>query len=266
MTDASIPSRGPTYPDDASDAERTRWCNALVNMRVLADAADRSVAEILSVLRFRRRPARETVIAADERAGHIHFLIDGVVRVFQEKEGVQYTAKLLTAPTHFGELALLAGLDTYRSSIETLTPAVTAEAPFATLESLLAADPRLTRAWLYSLARQFSVTVDFLKQTVFGGVGARLANVLLSYAHAFGRDAGQGWVEINYELSYAELAHEAACTRRAAILAMQAFSEETIARRTERGWAIRPAPLEQGLLPGRLSLVHSLDDNRKPGE
>jgi CRP-like cAMP-binding protein len=260
----AAPDKGPRFPTDATEIERVRWCNAISNMRVLANASDETLKRCLAAICFRRHESQQVIVSATEPAKSIFFLVEGVVRAFQEEDGVQYTAKLLTAPTHFGEIALLAGFDTYRSSIAALAPAVTAEMSLALLEAFLADDPKLTRAWLYSVARQFSVTIDFLKQTVFGGVAARLANVLLSYGRAFGQAHEDDWIMIDYQLSYADLGREAACTRRAVIIAMQTFAEQGVVKRHGAHWAIRPAQLEACLLPGRLSLTHALTDNRDP--
>lgn len=253
----------PTFPDDATDDERIAWVNAIANMRVLAQASGETVEALLGQITFRRHEPKALIVDATAAADRVYFLVAGVVRVFQAQDKVQYTAKLLTPPVHFGELAPLAGLETNQSNIEAVTPCAAGELALSSLETLLAEDAALCRAWLYSVARQFSVTIDFLKQNVFGGVAARLANVLLSYAQALGKESADGWTDIGVELSYAQLARQAACTRRSAIDVMKAMANEgAVLHVGESGWKIKPQPLHDLLLPGRLSLAYAQTDTR----
>lgn len=257
-------SAGPQFPLDATERERAEWVNVVANMRVLSEASAETVEQLIRNARFERRPAKTVVVRATDAPEHLHFLIVGTVRVFQARGELQYTPKILTAPTHFGELAPLAGLPHHQSNLETLTEAVTAHVPFACFEARLALDSALCRAWLYSVARQFAVTIDYLKQNVFSGLEARIGNVLLSYSEAFGQDREEGWRTVGYGLSYAELAAQTACSRRAAINVMNAMQAAGVARATDEGWHIQPKALLEELLPGRLSLRYSLDDNREP--
>lgn len=258
-------SPGPTFPGDVTERERAEWVNTVANMRVLSEASSETVEQLIGSATFLRREAGEVVVRAREGPPRLHFLITGVLRVFQERGELQYTPKILTAPAHFGELAALAGLPNQQSNLEALSPGVTAQVPFELFEARLAADPALCRAWLYSVSRQFAVTIDYLKQNIFGGLAARVANVLLTYADVFGRDTGEGWRSVGYALSYAELARQTACTRRAIINTMNAMQEAKVARQTDQGWEIQPQILLEELLPGRLSLRYSQDDHREPG-
>ncbi|MCC7385219.1 MAG: Crp/Fnr family transcriptional regulator [Deltaproteobacteria bacterium] len=256
----------PRFPPDATETERTGWANTLANLRVFATASAKTTQQLIGAARFSRHAPGALLVRGTDPASQAYFLLTGIARVFQARADLQYTAKILTAPTHFGELAALGGLPHHQSSIEALTPGVTAAVPIALLEALLREDPELCRAWLYSVARQFSVTIDFLKQCIFGGVTARLANVLLSYADAFGCEQADGWWDVGYELSYAALAEQAACTRRAVIKCMKALTAEGVVRSEQGRWRLRRAALLDELLPARLSLTYSLDDNREPNE
>lgn len=258
-------SVGPCFPTDASERERSEWLQVLANMRVLSDASAETVEVLIGAARFERRRAKELVVQASAPPEQLSFLIRGVLRVYQERAELQYTPKILLAPAHFGELAALAGLPTHQSNLETLTDSVIARVPFSLFEARLEVDHALCRAWLYSVSRQFAVTIDYLKQSVFGGLEARIANVLLSYSDTFGKELGEGWRSVGYTLSYAELAAQTACSRRAAINVMNAMQAAGVARSTEEGWHIQAARLHGELLPGRLSLGYSQDDNREPG-
>jgi CRP-like cAMP-binding protein len=231
-------------------------------MPVLENASAASVERLLSGAVFRRYPAGQVVFDASGDAVSLFFLVDGVVRIFQKHGDQQYTPKLLLPPSHFGELSTLAGLPTYRSGAAALTDCIVGEVPVDVLEACFASDHALCRAWLYSVARQFSVTIDYLKQNVLLGVPARLANVLLTYADAFGETDG-AWVEIRFDLSYAVLGRQCACTRRTAINVMKALMDEDMVRQVEDGrWTIAPERLKDELLPGRISLGYALEDNK----
>lgn len=245
-----------------SEVEDVRWKNVVANMPVLESASAESVEILLSNATFSRYPAETIIFDPNASASSLFFLVEGVVRIFQARGDQAYTPKLLLPPSHLGELSTLAGLPEYRSGAAALTDCVLAELPVAVFEARLAADHDLCRAWLYSLARQFSVTIDYLRQNVFLGVPARLANVLLTYADAFGEPM-DGGVLVRFELSYAVLARQCACTRRTAINVMKALADEGLARSTDDGWWIDPKRLEDELLPGRLSLSYALDDNKE---
>lgn len=255
-------TQGQVFPKDSTERERSEWVNAVANMWVFAEANQETTQLVISNAVFRRRRAGDRLVDARAATGKVHFLISGIVRVFQEQSDLQYTPKLLSAPAHFGDVAALAGLPHAQSSLEMLTNGVTAEVSFALIETRLAVDPALCRAWLYSLSRQFAVTIDYLKQNIFGGLPARIANVLLSYAEVFGAEIEPGWRSVGFELSYADLARQTACSRRAAINTMNAMQETGAARQTESGWQIQPELLLEELLPGRLSLRYSQEDNR----
>jgi hypothetical protein len=86
-------------------------------------------------------------------------------------------------------------------------------------------------------------------------LGARLANILLSYADAFG-------VAADHRLSYADLARHTASHRRSVISAMQELARRNLVKQTGEGWVIDAKRLLEVLLPGRLSLTSSIGDNK----
>jgi CRP-like cAMP-binding protein len=127
------------------------------------------------------------------------------------------------------------------------------------LRRCLEDDHGLCLAWLYSVARQHSVTIDSDRQNVFGGLQARLANVLLSYGDAFGQADGQ-LLGIDHPLSYNKLAHQVGCTRRTIIRVMNQLQRFGAVKRAGDCWVIDAERLAHELTPGRLSLAHSFHD------
>ena len=236
-------SEGPTYPEDASERERAAWANQFANLVLFEDVTPETLTIMFGASVFRRLGPGELVFHADEPARFVFTMLEGIARGFQQNpRGLEYTSKVFRAPSHFGELAALGGLTTYRSSIAAVTPLVVAATPIPVLEELLAKDHALCRAWLYSIARQHSVTIDFARQHAFGNLSTRLANTLLSFAEAFGVE-GDGLHLIRHRLSYAELAHHTASTRRATITAMQELSSRGIVSGTSDGWRSAAARL-----------------------
>lgn len=257
-------NEGPEYPEDATERERAEWANRFANLGLFEDVAAKTLTTMFATSVFRRLAPGELVFHANEEARFVFTMLEGIARGFQQNaRGLEYTAKIFQAPSHFGELAALGGLRTYRTSIAAMTPMVVAATPIPVLERLLAEDHALCRAWLYSVARQHSVTIDFARQHAFGNLSTRLANTLLSFAEAFGVE-GDGLCTIRHRLSYSELAHHTASTRRATITAMQELSNSGMVASTSDGWRIDADRLRQALLPGRLSLGHTLEHNRNP--
>jgi CRP-like cAMP-binding protein len=253
-----MPLSGPIFDGDPSDQERGSWLNTLANLPIFDRAESSSVERILGSAHFRRHQRQEHIYGEGDPASHAWFLIEGTARVFQsDGQGGRYTPKIFVAPTHFGDLASLARLKAYRSSIEALVPAVSARVARALLIELLEEDHGLCLSWLFSVARQHAVTIDADRQSVFGGLFARIANVLLSYSDAFGVDE-DGMTAIDHPLSYASLATDAGCTRRRAIAITQTLSRSGMVRAGASGWQIDQRRLKDSLAPGRLSLAYSL--------
>lgn len=251
---------GPAFEDDASELERRRWLNVLANLPIFDKAAGTTVEELLSNAEFRRHAPGRVIYAEGSSATHAFFLISGTARVFQSDSGrSEYTPKIFLAPTHFGDLASLARLGEYRSSIQALVESVTARVPAGVLIELLERDHGLCLSWLFSVARQHAVTIDSDRQSVFGGLVARMANTFLSYGDAFGV-AADGATAIDHPLSYTKLAQHVGCTRRRAITVAQQMARQGLVKSSRDGWLIFRDRLRDSLAPGRLSLAYSLEE------
>jgi CRP-like cAMP-binding protein len=249
---------GPCFVDGATEIERARWVNTLANLAIFDRAAGASVERLLGSARFERHARGKLLYREGERALDAWFLIEGSARVFQtDGRGGRYTPKIFVAPTHFGDLAAIAHLGVYRSSIEALAPSISARVPCELLIELLERDHGLCLSWLFSVARQHAVTIDSDRQSVFGGLFARVANLFLSYGEAFGVDEG-GMTAIDHPLSYSTLAADAGCSRRRAIAIAQELVRSGMMKAGGGSWLIRTERLRETLAPGRLSLAYSV--------
>jgi CRP-like cAMP-binding protein len=237
---------GPHYPEGTDDDVRRRWANALAQMNVLGVAGDESTAAVFEAATFAQHTAGEVLLKAGEARASVFFLLEGVVRVFQEHEGAQYTPKLLRAPLAFGEVGYLAGRNQQTSGIAASTDIVVAEVPFAVIEARLAVDNALCLAWLRSIAGQLANTIDVMRQNMFGDVRTRIAHVLLGYADALGADDDAR--PLVPRLSYRVMAEQVAATRRRVITTVQALVDEGYLTVAEDGWRLDRRRMETELL------------------
>lgn len=254
----------PRFEWEASNGERSRCLNAMANVAVLEAAARETTELLLQNACFRRYAPGEVLYREGQPATAVFFLVDGVLRIFQTNaRGVEYSPKIFRASCHLGDLPMLAGLPEYRSSVAALTPAIAAAVPAALVEERLRLDHALCFDWLRLMARKHAMTMDSDRQSVFGGLMARVANVLLSYADVFGQP-GRRVITIDHPLSYQRLAEQVGCTRRGAINAMQTLVERGAAQTGSDGWAIEEQLLRESLTPGRLGVAYT--DRRDPDE
>lgn len=249
---------GPSFDAECAE-DRQRWVNRLANMPILEAAATGTVEAILAAAEFRTLPPGAILTREGAPADDMFFLLEGVVRVFQRgPDGTEYTPKLFRAPAHAADLAGLARSPTYRSSTEALTRCAAAFTPFPVIAEALARDHHLALAWLRSVARQHLLTIDHDRQSMFGGLPARIANVLASYAEVFGVP-GEGLTAIEHPLSYGMLARQAGCGRRAAIKVLQEMSARGWIDTTPPRWRVDRRALEAARVPGVLGLCFSLE-------
>lgn len=256
-------SRGPFYPDDASERLRIQWANALANLPILDRAKGSTVSDVLQCATFSRHPSADLIMVEGDPCRDIFVLIEGMVRIsMRGPSRLSYSPKTFCAPTHFGDLAGLSGQAHYRVSATSVGDCVVARIELSEIERLLADDHGLTLAWLYSIARQHAITIDSDRQSVFGGAQARLTNAFLANAAVFGvRDGSR--VLIDRPLSYQSLSEQAGCTRRTAINGVQRLSKRRVVERVSDGWLVDVDGLRARLQEGALSLTHSFADVRE---
>lgn len=257
----ALAPRRPEFAWEASPSERSRWLNLMANLPLLDRAKSETTQALLQHACFRRVGPETALYREGLPASESFFLLDGVVRIFQsDARGSEYTPKIFRAPAHFGDLPALAGVETYRSSAETLTQCCVATVPFSVIEALLEFDHGLALVWLRQVARQHVVTIDADRQNVFGGLVARVASALLSYADVFGVADGK-LTGIDARLSYQRLASQVGCTRRSAISVMQSLAKRGAAETSSGGWRVDREVLAAELEPGHLSLAYSQRDD-----
>jgi CRP-like cAMP-binding protein len=253
---------GPLFPDGTSERLRVGWCNKLANLTILDRAKGNTVSRLLKCSTFETYGGGETIMAEGAPCRDIFVLVEGLVRMsMRGPSDLRYSPKTFCAPTHFGDLAGLSGLPFYQVTATAVGSTIAARIPLPEVERLLAEDHGLSLAWLYSVARQHSITIDADRQSVFGGAQARLTNAFLANAAVFGvRDGDR--VLIDHPLSYRSLSEQAGCTRRTAINGVNRLEKRRILERASGGWLVDVDGLREQLQENALSLAHSFADVR----
>jgi CRP-like cAMP-binding protein len=131
-----------------------------------------------------------------------------------------------------------------------------AQVAWEVLRGLLATDHALALAWLEDLALQFLHTADAVKQVAFGGLPARIANVLLSYADAAPEPEADPQAPVSLDINHHQLAQHVASPRRSVIRVMQQLHRGLV---TADGGRLRlrdRGKLAELLCGRRLGLAH----------
>jgi CRP-like cAMP-binding protein len=215
-----------------------RWFNQFANLPIFERASGQTLEKLIAAARFAVFEPGRRVVTQDGEGTSFFVLLEGAVRVFQSNRSVEFTSKILRAPIHFADIATLSGTRRYSASIEALTACRVAEISHTVLEEVLDADGPLCKDWLRAVSRAHLDTIQAHSKDVFGGVKARIATILLSYADVFGTPA-EGGQRVDFPLSYATLSKQLGCSRRTAIRAMQELEAKGLARLTPEGWLLQ---------------------------
>lgn len=249
MSDAATP---------LSEDERLRALQVFANYPLLEQAQVPSVERLLGAAQLLRAPPSWLVLQEGAPAGDVWFLLDGVARIYHEADdGRQFTPKIMRAPNHFGDLERIAGEELNGQSVRTMTSSVLARVPWEEVQRVLLDDHAACLGWLTGIASQFVYTIDAHRQQVFGDLAARVANLLLSFAEAFGRADKEG-VVIDHPLSRDGLAKQVGSVKRAVLRVVQDFEQRGFVASSSTGGMILKdvARMVEHTLPRRRGLLH----------
>lgn len=243
-------------PLEPADARRHQM--RLANYPLFEAARPGTVTSLVQGAGYFRCPAGTRVCTAGEVISDVHVVLEGVVRLFHvDAHGNAFTAKLMAAPNHIGDLQRLAGHGRYGGHAECLTECVVAVVPYSALRAALDGDHALTLAWLEALASQFAVTIELSQHNLFSDVVGRIAHFLLSYSEALATVMAADQAAF-VAMSRDELAKSAGAVRRSAIRAVQELEEAGAIRVEATGVRIVDAQVLRGFVPAsRLSLTHT---------
>lgn len=233
----------------------------LANYPLLEHASNDSVTAILREADY-SSPSKGTVVLCEGLpADSVIFLLEGKARIFHTSDdGREFTPKILSSPNHFGDAELLAGRSTNGQSVELLEDGLIATVRWDTLKEVLLQDHQLSLGWLAGIASQFVYTIDADRHNVFGGLPGRVANVLLSYADAFGRPFNGG-IDLGIELSRDQLAKQVGSVKRSVLRIVQGFAERGwVDTRGSRMLIRNESELVAHTLPRRVGLTHAMEE------
>lgn len=173
----------------------------------------------------RRTFKRGTMIFHKDQAGDALYVIEaGRVRIFLPTEsGTELTVEVSGAGDVFGELSLLDGRPR-SASAEALEETAALMLGREEFKAHLAANPQLAVALIELLSTRLRHVTEYAESLAHLDVHARLARTLLEMADRYGVD--RNGIEIDFDLTQADLATMVGATRERVNRALAAFRSQ----------------------------------------
>lgn len=173
----------------------------------------------------RRTFKRGTMIFHKDQAGDALYVIEsGRVRIFLPTEsGTELTVEVSGAGDVFGELSLLDGRPR-SASAEALEETAAFMLGREEFKAHLAATPQLAVALIELLSTRLRHVTEYAESLAHLDVHARLARTLLEMADRYGVD--RNGIEIDFDLTQADLATMVGATRERVNRALAAFRSQ----------------------------------------
>lgn len=193
----------------------------------------------------RRLAAREELFHRGDRAEQVYVVGRGRLKVVSlSPEGDEVMLALLGAGEVVGELPMLTG-GRRTASVTALEPSELVALGRREFLAFLREHPGAAIELMVVLAERLVQVNEFVEDTLFLALPARLAKKLLLLAERFGEADGEG-TRIDLRLSQSELAEHVGTTRESVNKQIRAWTEEGLVR-MERGeiTLLRPDRLER---------------------
>lgn len=194
----------------------------LKHVPLFAGLSNEALAGLAQQLR-RRTFRRGTMIFHKDQAGDALYIIEsGRIRIFLPAEGGDELTVEVAGPGEvFGELALLDGRPR-SASAETLEATAVYTISREEFRQSVAATPQLAVGLIELLSQRLRHATEYAESLAFLDVHARLARVLLEMTARYGVRR-TGAVEIDFDLTQADLATMVGATRERVNRALAAF-------------------------------------------
>lgn len=194
----------------------------LKKVQLFSGLSNGALAGLAQQLR-RRTFKRGTMIFHKDQAGDALYVIEsGRVRLFLPREsGGELTVEIAGPGDVFGELALLDGRPR-SASAETLDDAAVYTISRAEFTQYVTAAPQFAVAIIELLSSRLRHVTEYAESLAFLDVHARLARVLLEMGERYGAPK-ESAVEINFDLTQADLATMVGATRERVNRALASF-------------------------------------------
>lgn len=175
----------------------------------------------------KRLGAREQLFHKGDPAAQVYVVASGRLKVtVTSGEGDEVVLNLLDAGEVVGELPLLVG-GQRTASVMALEPSELVVLERREFLRFLREHPEAAVELLAVLAERVVRLSDYVEDTVFLGVAARIAKKLLLLAEQFGEDVDEG-VHVSLRLSQGELANFVGTTRETVNKQIRAWSDADI--------------------------------------
>jgi len=211
----------------------------LRRVSLFASLNDEALAGLIGHLR-RRSFRHGTMIFHKDQAGDALYIVEsGRVRLFVPAGGGEELTVDIAGPGEvFGELALLDGRPR-SASAEAVEDTIAHTIDRETFKQVLATTPGLAAALIELLSARLRHVTDYAESLAFMDVHARVARALLELGDRYGVKANG--IEIDLDLTQAELATMVGATRERVNRALAVFRSQGLVELRGRKIVIRDA-------------------------
>lgn len=161
---------------------RAQELTQLKALPLFADMEAASLAGLLDAALLQQFPAGVVLIHEGETADFLHVLIDGLVEIYTEQNGVEWGISLLKPVTTF-ILAAVVSDQPYLNSARTLSEARVLMIPAQRVRAMFDQDVAFARVVAHELALAYRTAIKKLKGHMARSSTERLANWVLAEAN-----------------------------------------------------------------------------------
>jgi CRP-like cAMP-binding protein len=198
----------------------------------------------------RRFGARETIYVPGDPDGHLHFLLEGTVRLCKiYGDYKEATTALLTEGDVFGELSL-EEMPRQNTFAEAVTDARVAVVRKSVLKEAIKRRPEFALKLFSSLSERFRQSDETIGSLLNREVSARLVTLLSHLGERFGEPDGSATI-IKVRLTHQDLANMIFSTREAVSKEMSEFQRAGLIEMRDRRISVNLQPAKEG--PGEPS-------------
>jgi CRP/FNR family transcriptional regulator, global nitrogen regulator len=194
----------------------------------------------------RRFGTREIIYAPGDPDGHLHFLLEGTVRLYKMYgDCKEATTALLTEGDVFGELSL-EETSHQNTFAEAVTDARVAVVRKSVLKEAIKRRPEFTLKLFSSFSKRFRQSDETIESLLNREVSARLVTLLSHLGERFGESDGSATI-IKVRLTHQDLANMIFSTREAVSKEMSGFQRAGLIEVRNRRISVTPRLAKEGL-------------------
>jgi CRP-like cAMP-binding protein len=208
-----------------SQAEEKRVIQILRKCPVFVDAPNDVLTRVAAAALSQSYRARQVVYLPGDRAGSVHFVALGRVKVSKvTRDGKELTLAYRTAGEFFGETCLLEG-GPREEMVEAMETTATVEVDRAQLDQLIANHAAIAYPFARAMIGRWRGLQTKVEQLVFKDVGSKLAELLLRLGSEHGVEHRRGLV-LGLKITHQEMANLIGSTRETVSLTLSQFKRK----------------------------------------